>query len=602
MNVKLWFRRHDRTLAYTFGPATAVGGLALATYLQYGSTAAAIEFTLTLASGAGSVAAFMKKLPQPLAWGLGALALALLQATVTSTVGFDWPAFYAWALNCGISWAATLVLHHRTRHDVHRARLNENKIDLDRLRIQTAHERFLQAQARTQIATRAPHEPLLFGDSPEDTRLRQAVWSVFKRELAPGAVRTEYLPTNDGWTLDVELPGDLSRSQLLAKAGWDRVVSAMALPGRFVPLPAAQSNRLALRYQEGDPLAATIPYEPSPARSFLEPVILGLDRFGREVTVELAYNHTLIGGSSKFGKSNLVKLICLRLADLPDSVLYGVDMKPGAPELTLMSPILHDLAQTPEQARALFDWLTAEMHERGEILAKVGDTQWVPDRHGRPVIWVVVDELGELIRQGDANVPKGVTPMSGRIESLLALARGYGIHLILATQTPSNRVFGRSTDARGNLTVRLCTRMNDSKHAQFMFSGPNYKPGALDMPGKFLMFAPEHNTGAEYRAQYVSDEMAAVEMARLSRDMVPAPIGQRAILPAPRHLNNQQAIRNRLERYGEMSRRELEAGCNLNKDQVLRALRELAPEVAQDQVTNFWSLRPDGIYLPAPRD
>lgn len=584
---------HKSHIALTVGPPTAVAGLALATYLQYGPTAAAIEFTMALASGALSFSAFAKKWSPELAWASGAACLLTSQATITSTFGFDAPSFYGWVFNVGVAWAAQLVVRHRTRHDRNKSRMEESRIEIARIQAETAQLRLSQQYARfmaeQEKANNASREPVLTGVTPQETALRQAIWRLFKVELLAAPV--EYLSTGDGWNCLLALPPELTREKLQAQ--WHQVSGALALPGAFSVSLGLLGNQLAVRYQEGDPLAATVPYEPSGARSFLEPVLLGLDGHLDQIFVELAYNHTLIAGSSKFGKSNLVKLIILRLASLPDSVIYGVDMKPGAPELSLMRPVLHDLAVTPEQAKALFQWLTQEMHERGDILAKAGDTAWIPDKHGRPAIWVVVDELGELVRQGD-RVKRGEIKMSDRIESLLALARAYGIHLILATQTPSNRVFGKSTDPRGNLAVRLSTRMNDSRHTSFVFSGnAKYKPNRLDLPGKFLMLSPDHGDGIEYRAQFVSDKVAAVEIARLSLHMVPAPVGHRAILPAPLDLNNQERIRDRLERYGEMLRSELEQGCFLSKDQVLRALREMAPEVIQDRSTNLWSLRPE---------
>lgn len=578
-------QRHQRLLFASLGPPTAVTGLALATYLNYGSTAAAVEFTLALGTGSLSLASFSRKWSPGLSWASAAAFAASAQATATSTAGFAAPTFYAWAVNVGVSLASSLVLRHHTRHDHHRAKLAEARLDLSLIQQEMALHRLRTAQQK--VAPAPEILPTLNGPTPEETAVRHAVYDLYKVEL-PGTY-VERLPTGDGWLMQLDLPAALHRDKL--RREWDRVAGALALPGAFEALPGALTSQLVVRYQEGDPLERAIPYEPSSNRSFLEPFLLGLDGYGRDVEVEFAYNHTLIAGSSKFGKSNIVKLIALRLAALSDAVLYGVDMKPGAPEFSLIRPILHDLATSVEQARALFNWLNLEMIERGEILAAAGDTLWDPIRHGRPAIFVLVDELGELIRQGD-KVARGVTPMSGLVESLLALARGYGIHLILATQTPSNRIFGKSTDARGNLTIRICTRMNDSKHAQFMFSGPKFKPGELNLPGKFLIFSPDHNTGREQRSQFVSDQVVASEVVRLSRDLVPAPVNHRAILPAGPGKNNQEAIYDRLQQYGEMSRKEIEAGTGLTKEQVLRALREMAPEAAQDRTTLLWSLRP----------
>jgi len=581
-----WLKKHTRTIALSVGPPTGVSGLALATWLQYGGSAAAVEFAVAATSGGLAVSSFAKKWSGPLSWAATGLALAATQATVTSSAGPSGVTVYAWLVGVGLSTAATAVLNHRTRHDHHRNRIEEIHADTALAQQNVAMARLAMMQNR--LAATAPAEPRLTGSNPEEVAVRTALWEVYKTEFP--TVSVEKLAGGDGWVAVIGTPPGHPRDTVAKN--WDKVSGAMGVPGKFETRSGVLSNQLVVRYQEGDPLTATIPYEVSEASSFLEPVTLGKDAHGDTVTVELCYNHTLIAGSSRFGKSNLMKLIALRLAALPDTVLYGVDMKPGAPELTLLKPVLHDLGQTVEQARALFDWLTQEMHERGEILSKAGDTAWDPKKHGRPAIFVLVDELAELVRQGN-RVPKGTKPISEQVESLLALARAYGIQLILGTQQPSNRVFGNSTDARGNLTVRISTRMNDAKHAQYVFSEARFRPGTLDTPGKFLLMSPDHTDGREYKAQFVSDEVAAREVARLGAEMVPAPVGHRAVLPAPAGLNNQEAVRNRLERYGEMSRRELEAGTGLSREQVLRALRELAPEVAQDRASYLWSLRPE---------
>ena len=573
-------RKYERTIAATLAPPSVVGGLALATHLQFGTSAVVVEFVVAVGSGALSLTAFSNGWSSEFAWATAFVTLAAAQAAITTYSGFGALSFYAWAVNAMVSLAAWSVLRHKVRHDHHTYRMDELKLQLAETRLYAAQKRLAP-----------PYEPNLTGSTPQEASLRRAFYDLYKVELSAVVVSTG---DDDSWDALVDLPPQLHRDKAAKEVA--RVAGAMALPGRLEAHRGPLSSQLALRYLEGDLLSRTIPYEPSGAHSFLDPVLLGLDLYGREVLVELVYNHVLIAGSSKFGKSNVVKLIALRLAALMDTVLYGVDMKPGAPEFSLLRPIFHDLATNVEQARAMFGWLVQEMHERGAILADAGDTEWNPAKHGRPFIVVLVDEVGELVRQGDV-VEKGQKPMSSILESILALARAYGITLVLATQQPSNRIFGGSTDARGNLAVRMSMRMNDTRHGQFVFPNSTWKPNALDAPGKFLILSPEHGSPVESRAQYVADGVGGAEVARLSIEKVPAPIGHRVILPAPTGLNNQQRIMDRLAQYREMSRKELEAGCGLNKDQVLRALRELGPEVVQDRVTYYWSLRPDeGLF------
>ena len=345
----------------------------------------------------------------------------------------------------------------------------------------------------------------------------------------------------------------------------------------------------------GDPLTAVIPYERTSGARFTDPVLLGVDRFLNPVWLEMAYSHTLVAGSSKFGKSTLTRSIAVQLADRPDTVLYGMDLKPGAPELPPMLPILQDLAATPEQAHHLLDWLKQEMEERGEILATAGDQEWDPQKHGRPAMWILEDELAELVRQGDGG-PWKKDPASKKQESLLALMRFAGMHFLSATQQPSRKVFGGTTDARGNYANRLSTRMNDADHRRFIFGNtPGWEPGKLDQPGKFLLQSPDHQQPAPYKGMWLTGDEFRAEVARIGATTVRAPVGKRLILPEP-GANNQEKIRGALAKYGNCTRRELEQATGLGEKQVLDATRALRPDVERCDDTGTWRLVPAGAW------
>lgn len=570
-------------LAWTFVPPSIVSGAALTAGALYGDAAVVTEFTTAVATGALSWTAFSGKWAAPLAWGSGAAALALTQAGVTTLAGIDPISLYAWLFSAAAACAARVVYRHRTRHDAIDRQLTRIKLETGQTRQQMA---LLKLQAELARAGVVEQVVNLQGHTPEETALRTAVYELFKAELLGCTVER----TTSGWTAVLDLPATLHRDKL--RGEWARVVGALAVTGGFDLADGALSNQLVARYLDRDTLADAVPYRRTDAASFKDRVVLAVDRFGAEVSIDLAYYHLLIAGASRFGKSNLMKLLALRLAALPDAILYGVDMKPGAPEFSLLRPILHDLAETVDQARALFAWLTQEMHERGEIMAATKSSTWDPATHGRPAVFVLVDELGEMVRQGD-DVPRGERKISDDLESLLALARAYGIHLVLATQQPSNRVFGGRTDARGNTAIRLSVRTAEPGHGRFVFPERDWQPHKLDAPGKILLFSPEHMEAEPYKAQFVADDVVVAEIERLSREVVPAPVGKRPVLPAPAKLNNQDRVHNRLKQYGNMTRRELEAATGLDEKQVLRACNAL-PDVERDETTGTWRL----VVLP----
>jgi hypothetical protein len=557
-----------------------VSGAALTADWQYGNTAAAVEVGAAIAAGKLSFVSFAKKWSPTLSWGAGATAAAFTHATITSAASTG-PALYSWLVSVALAGAARVVYRHHTRHDAIKLDMEQVRLNTALIRQQMAHHSLVQKTAPEPVED----GPNLTGRTVEETKLRTVVHELFAAEL-PGCTVER---TRTGWTAVLDLPVNLDRTRL--RTAWPKVAGGMGVAGEFVLEDGALTNQLVARFIEGDPLTAVVPYvRPTPGARFTEPVLLGVDRFLNPVWLELAYNHTLVAGSSKFGKSTLVRSIAVQLADRPDVVLYGMDLKPGAPELTPMAPILQDIATTPEQAHALLDWLRQECEERGEILAAAGDQEWDPEKHGRPAIWVIEDELAELVRQGDVG-PWKKTPASKKQEGLLALMRFAGMHFLSATQQPSRKVFGGTTDARGNYANRLSTRMNDADHRRFIFGNtPGWEPGKLDQPGKFLLQSPMHQQPAPYKGMWLTGEEFRSEVARIGATTVRAPVGKRLILPAS-GATNQEKIRAALTRYGNCTRRELEAASGLEERQVLKAIEGLKPEVERTDA-GTWRLVP----------
>lgn len=561
-----------------------VSGAALIADWQYGTTAVAVEFVTAVAAGKLSFVSFARKWPQPLSWGALVAAGAFTQAGITGAVGGG-PAFYSWLVSVAAAGAARAVYRHHTRHD-------EIKLEQESLKLQTQHVRFQMAHhALVQKLTPEPVEagPNLTGRTVEETRIRTVVHELFTAEL-PGCTVER---TRTGWTAVLDLPVNLDRNKL--RAAWPKVASGMGVAGEFVLEDGALTNQLVAKFIDGDPLTAVVPYRRQIAARFTDPVFLGLDQFLDEVQEELAYNHTLIAGSSKFGKSTLGRSIVVQLADRPDTVVYGVDLKPGAPEMTPMRPILQDVAETAEQAHALLDWLKQELTERGQILAAAGDQEWDPAKHGRPAVWIVIDELAELVRQADIG-PWKKDPASKKMESLLALARFAAMQFIAMTQQPSRKVFGGTTDARGNYAIRISTRMNDRDHRRFVFgTSPGWEPGDLDQPGKFLVQSPDRQRPAPNKGPWLTKQEFESEVARIGAATVRAPVGRRLILPVPGG-TQQERVRDALVKYGNMTRRELEQAAGLTEKQVLDATRALRPEIERCEDTGTWRLVPVGAW------
>jgi hypothetical protein len=571
-------------VAVSLATPSLVSAAALAADWQYGTSAAAVEFAAAVAAGSLSLASFSKKWNTALSWSAGAACGVFGQAWATTAMGGG-AGIYAWLVAVAATGAARGVYRHTTRHDEIKLDMEATRLRTLLIREQSAHHTLVQKTAPVPVQA----GPDLTGRTVEETRLRTVVHELFGAEL-PGCTVER---TRTGWTAVLDLPVNLDRAKL--RTAWPKVTSGLGVAGEFVLDDGALTNQLVARFIDGDPLDAVVPYQRQSAARFTDPILLGVDRFLNPVHVELAYSHALVAGSSKFGKSTLVRSIVLQLADRPDVVVYGVDLKPGAPEMTPMLPILQDLAKTAEQAHAFLDWLKQELAERGEILAQAGDQEWDPVKHGRPALWAVFDELGELVRQADVG-PWKKDPATKKLESLLALARFAGIHLIAATQQPSRKVFGGTTDARGNYSVRLSTRMADRDHRRFIFgTTPGWEPGDLDAPGKFLLQSPDHQQPAPYKGMWLTKDEFTAEVARIGRETAKAPVGKRLILPAAGG-TQQEKVRAALAKYGNCTRRELEQATGLGEKQVLDAARALRPEVERCEDTGTWRIVPSAAW------
>jgi hypothetical protein len=382
-------------------------------------------------------------------------------------------------------------------------------------------------------------DPGLVGSSAEETALRRAIYAL----VGATPLDIPMFQLNDnGWAALVVMPAGKNTSPDAIIRKREQLASNLGLTGTL-HLTKGDNNQLLVRLVTSDALAGTIPYEDDGYTSMADPVRLGRDEHGQPVEITMLYRHTLIAGASDWGKSGITNLIVKRMVRRADVDIYGIDMKPGAVELGPWEPLLKKLAKNVYEARELFDFLEAEAERRGRILADLSARnlaeglepvrKWIPGVHGNGILFVI-DELAELIRQDDElrrqeaewrkSDPESFPlqqPLSERYESGLALWRFLAISAEAATQQPSRKVFGGSTDARGNYANRISTRMGEAGHAQFIFGSGcqsrGWRPELLDLPGKFLVASPEPANSAPRvcRAEYVSDADIAADVSHL---------------------------------------------------------------------------------------
>jgi hypothetical protein len=483
---------------YELAPVGGTAALTILGLAQDGVGPALAYGTLAAGSGAAAVLGLRHKNPLVTHVGAGGF-LALGDITTAVAAGFSWPTITAWALSTGAAygvygpWLATQ----------RNARL---KLHVDTVKAKGAVPAAIGLEAA---------DPGLTGASPEETALRRGFHAL--TGAVPLAVHAFHRGPDGSWSCLLKTPPgrNIAPGALVKRAA--QLQANMGVPGRLTLAEGPDANDLIVKVAMSDALAETLEVTDTGVTTCREPVLLGRDEDGQAFLLRLLYRHTLVAGASDWGKSGIVNLILKRLNRCDDVDLYGIDMKPGAPELGPWAGRMKALARDAEDARALLEWIRGECDRRGAILAELSRKamaegrgpvrKWVPGEHGN-AIFVVTDELAELVRQDKE--------LAELYESLLAIARFLAIQFVSATQQPSRKVFGGSTDARGNYANRVSTRAGEAGHAPFIFGAgcqsKGWRPEALDLPGKFLAQTPEHDTPRVYRAEYVSDIDIAEEV------------------------------------------------------------------------------------------
>ena len=242
------------------------------------------------------------------------------------------------------------------------------------------------------------------------------------------------------------------------------------------------------------------------------PIVLGATATGRPLCLDLAgMPHLLVAGTTGSGKSIFLhSVICSLAATLsPDDLqIYLVDPKrvefkeyKTLPHLLykVMVKVLQQdgsykmveetrcrIAYEQDEALAMLKGMVTSMEKRYAMFDKLGvrdirefnGHDFVQsDRSARmPYIVVVIDEFSDLMMAGD-----GRKEIETLIVRLAQKARAAGIHLVLATQRPAERVLTK--DIRDNMPSRLAFRVADNAASRLILG----ERGAEDLLGKVDM-------------------------------------------------------------------------------------------------------------------
>lgn len=165
---------------------------------------------------------------------------------------------------------------------------------------------------------------------------------------------------------------------------------------------------------------------------------IGKDTAGKPVIADLAeMPHLLIAGTTGSGKTVCVNGIILSILfnASPQEVKFlmidpkMVELAPYNKLPHLLTPVVTD----HKKVAAALGWVTSEMDERYQLLAKEGVRNidaYNQKKQKLPYIVVIIDELADLMMVARDQIESAIA-------RLAQLSRAVGIHLVLATQRPS---------------------------------------------------------------------------------------------------------------------------------------------------------------------
>ncbi|MTI53774.1 FtsK/SpoIIIE domain-containing protein [Geosporobacter ferrireducens] len=215
-------------------------------------------------------------------------------------------------------------------------------------------------------------------------------------------------------------------------------------------------------------------------KKMILPIPIGIDPKGKVEFADLTeFPHALVAGATKSGKSVWLNAVIGTLAYLKGpKELKLLLTDPKRVEFPFYEPLPHvaRIETDPMKAIVMKEELVKEMDLRYKLFQEKkarniqAYNEKVSESEQLPYIVDVVDEYFDLIMVG------GIDALEPLFVRLGQLARGAGIHLIIATQRPSVKVV--TPVLKGNLQTRICFSLATMADYNTVFgtqAGNNFK-------------------------------------------------------------------------------------------------------------------------------
>ncbi len=187
-------------------------------------------------------------------------------------------------------------------------------------------------------------------------------------------------------------------------------------------------------------------------------------------------HHTLIGGRSGSGKSNLVNIIIQNLAYLysPQEIeLFLLDYKEGVEFNSYTTPMLNHASLIAINSNVSYgvtflEFIIQIKNERSELFKSIGvkDYKEYREKSSESLsrIIIIIDEFQTLFTTKDKDKVEKI------FADILRKGRSFGIHLILSTQTLSGVDITSLSQLKSQIGNRIALTMGDDESRAFLNS------------------------------------------------------------------------------------------------------------------------------------
>jgi len=230
--------------------------------------------------------------------------------------------------------------------------------------------------------------------------------------------------------------------------------------------------------------------------------------------------HLLISGTTGSGKSVCMNslIVSLLYKSSPEQVRM-IMVDPKMVELGVYNGIPHLLIPVvtdPKKAAGALQWAVCEMMRRYRMMADIGSKDLAsynkaaaanPDLETMPQVVVVIDELADLMLVAAKEVEESICRIA-------QMGRASGIHLIIATQRPSQKVITGLMKA--NIPSRIAFAVASAMESRIILDSQ----GAEKLVGKGDMLYAPLGQGKPRRVQgcFISEEEVQRVVDFVSRD------------------------------------------------------------------------------------